>query len=102
MSNINYWTVSEGKTVSPNTTCRECRQPIPKGTPAMCRDGRRIRLFYHKECFSGEADPRTQNNSSYGKRRKYPSQAFQSSAPQKKGTGKWSTSYGVSGKSETK
>ncbi|KAA6363545.1 MAG: hypothetical protein EZS28_040928 [Streblomastix strix] len=29
------------------------------------RDGRKIRLFYHVDCFSGQSDPRSQPGSSY-------------------------------------
>lgn len=31
----------------------------------MVRDGRKLRFFYHLECFTGDADPRSQSNSSY-------------------------------------
>ena len=29
------------------------------------RDGRKLRFFYHTECFTGDADPRTQLNGTY-------------------------------------
>jgi hypothetical protein len=35
----------------------------------MCREGRKLRFMYHIECFSGEADPRTQKNSSFNEER---------------------------------
>lgn len=35
----------------------------------MCREGRKLRFFYHVECFSGEADPRTQSGSSFEQER---------------------------------
>lgn len=58
------------------------------------RDGRKMRFFYHEKCFSGDADPRTQANSTANK----PSDkkhVIQESAPKQKGRGKWSTSsYG--------
>ncbi len=31
----------------------------------MVRDGRKLRFFYHVDCFTGSADPRTQENSTY-------------------------------------
>ena len=31
----------------------------------MVRDGRKLRFFYHETCFTGCADPRTQENSTY-------------------------------------
>ncbi len=34
-------------------TCRECRQAIYKGEPVVSRDGRKIRMMYHADCFSG-------------------------------------------------
>ena len=37
----------------------------------MVRDGRKLRFHYHTECFSGDADPRTQQNSSFSTRNDY-------------------------------
>ena len=34
----------------------------------MVREGRKLRFFYHQKCFTGSADPRTQEGSSYEKR----------------------------------
>jgi hypothetical protein len=31
-----------------------------KGESVMCRDGRKLRFFYHEGCFTGGADPRSQ------------------------------------------
>ncbi len=31
----------------------------------MVRDGRKLRFFYHEDCFTGDADPRTQVSSSF-------------------------------------
>ncbi len=31
----------------------------------MVRDGRKLRFFYHIDCFTGDADPRTQENGSF-------------------------------------
>jgi hypothetical protein len=86
-----YWTVCEGVAVTSTTSCRECSKSIPKGSRVIIRDGRKIRLFYHPECFSGTSDPRTQTSSSYNDPR-YPKSAFSLSAPAEKGHGKWSTS----------
>ena len=36
-----------------------CRT-IMKGENVMCRDGRKLRFFYHEGCFTGNADPRSQ------------------------------------------
>ena len=89
-----YWTVSFGPAVRMGWTCRECKRAIQKGEQIACRDGRKIRLYYHQGCFSGDADPRTQVSSSFNDPR-FPSVAFQSEAPAVKGRGKWSTSaYG--------
>ena len=48
---------------------RACKNPIYKGSSLMCREGRKLRFMYHIECFSGEADPRTQKNSSFNEER---------------------------------
>jgi hypothetical protein len=37
----------------------------------MARDGRKLRFFYHVDCFSGDADPRTQTNSSFETKPEY-------------------------------
>ena len=60
-----YWTISEGTAVRTGWSCRECRRTILKGEKIIIRDGRKMRLFYHDICFSGDADPRTQPGSSY-------------------------------------
>jgi hypothetical protein len=101
-------------------TCRECRAPIFKGEELVTRDGRKLRLMYHSQCFSGDADPRTQIGSSIHEqvsprpdgratrsrhvargspirslRQRLPTSSFSSTAPASKGRGKWSTSqYG--------
>ncbi|KAJ3053574.1 hypothetical protein HK097_003951 [Rhizophlyctis rosea] len=82
-----YWTVSEGPAVHAQT-CRECRNTIYKGQDVKVRSGRKIRLFYHPDCFSGSADPRTQSASSFHDPRY--SNAIGSTAPKSKGAGKWS------------
>jgi hypothetical protein len=90
-----YWTVSRGPAVRPGT-CRECRRAIAAGDPVVARDGRKIRLFYHEACFSGDADPRTQAVSSAAHHH------VTAAAPAVKGRGKWSTgSYGYAPRLET-
>jgi len=42
-----------------------------RGMNVYCRDGRKLRFFYHAECFSGNEDPRTQNGSSYHENESY-------------------------------
>jgi RNase P subunit RPR2 len=88
-----YWTLSTGPAIRQGWTCRECKTPIIKGHQMVIRDGRKIRLMYHHECFSGDADPRTQQQSSAHNGR-LPKSSFQEKAPEKKGAGKWSTSCG--------
>ena len=89
-----YWTVSFGVCTRLGLTCRECRAPLFKGQRIAARDGRKIRLTYHDECFSGDADPRTQLNASSAEGR-LPQACFSQQAPARKGRGKWSTSYGL-------
>jgi hypothetical protein len=89
-----YWTVSYGQAVRTGFSCRECRQLIKIGSEIAVRDGRKMRLFYHIDCFSNDSDPRTQQNSSFNRVAKF-QDAFQEKAPPVKGRGKWSTSsYG--------
>ncbi|KNC99100.1 uncharacterized protein SPPG_06044 [Spizellomyces punctatus DAOM BR117] len=95
MSYQEYWTVSEGPAIR-TQTCRECRRTIYKDEHVKVRDGRKIRLFYHPECFSGDADPRTQAGSSYHDPR-YSTARLAPTAPPVKGHGKWSVNqYGYS------
>lgn len=88
-----YWTVSKGL-ANRLFNCRECKGIIYKGVPMVCRDGRKLRMHYHEECFSGEADPRTQANSSFKNGHGKFASIVSPTAPSKKGAGKWSTSYG--------
>ena len=37
----------------------------------MVREGRKLRFFYHGACFTGDADPRTQQNSSFNTKMEY-------------------------------
>ncbi|KAL0048643.1 hypothetical protein WJX82_007573 [Trebouxia sp. C0006] len=86
-----YWTVSSGVSARVGYSCRECRKVINKGEAIKVREGRKMRFYYHDKCFSGEADPRTQGNSSFNKKELPISDA----APASKGHGKWSvSSYG--------
>ncbi len=46
--------------------CRECKQPFTKvGEILGIRRGGRIELRYHEKCLSHDADPRTQEQSSF-------------------------------------
>lgn len=63
--------------------CRECHTAIEPGDDIMYRDGRRIRLMYHENCFSGDADPRTQKGSSFNSGR-LPKSSFSLKAPPSK------------------
>ncbi|KNC53989.1 uncharacterized protein AMSG_09639 [Thecamonas trahens ATCC 50062] len=61
-----YWRIERGR-VAEGTRhlCRECKAYITKGSKYIIRHGARIQLRYHQECFSGDADPRSQAGSSY-------------------------------------
>lgn len=83
-----YWTVSQGRANHTGHTCRECRGIIFTNEPIYVRDGRKIRLFYHRKCYSGGADPRTQASSSFTDK----SLGIREKAPGHKGRGKWWTS----------
>ncbi|KAG0625848.1 hypothetical protein M758_2G084200 [Ceratodon purpureus] len=82
-----YWTISRGRANHTGHTCRECRGTIFTNEPIYVRDGRKIRLFYHRKCYSGDADPRTQASSSFTDK----SLRIRESAPEHKGRGKWWT-----------
>ena len=66
-----YWELSGPVVLNRVSTCRACKQAISKGGSAMVRDGRKLRFFYHSSCFTGDADPRTQVNSSYAEVKEY-------------------------------
>ena len=66
-----YWELSGPVAVTSSKTCRSCRMTINRGETVMCRDGRKLRFFYHERCFTGDADPRTQSNSSFEERADY-------------------------------
>lgn len=66
-----YWELSGPLPCNRIATCRACRKTIPKNAMVMVRDGRKLRFFYHAECFTGDADPRSQQNSSYYQFKEY-------------------------------
>ena len=80
---MDYWTLHRSNACRVGFMCKECRRYINIGEPIVQRDGRRIRLIYHEKCFSGDADPRTQTNSSYNSG-KFAKQCFQDHAPDTK------------------
>lgn len=46
--------------------CKECKKAFTKLSEQIAiRRGGRIELRYHTECFSGQADPRTQKSSTF-------------------------------------
>ncbi len=70
-----YWELSGPSIAIRTATCRGCKKrsgsTIYKGDTIMVRDGRKLRFFYHEECFTGDADPRTQMSSSFQKMDEY-------------------------------
>lgn len=60
-----YWELSGPTPANRLLNCRACKKSVYKGSSVMCREGRKLRFFYHTECFSGDADPRTQKQSSF-------------------------------------
>eukprot|EP00747_Dinoflagellata_sp_TGD_P170121 gnl/TRDRNA2_/TRDRNA2_200876_c0_seq1.p1 gnl/TRDRNA2_/TRDRNA2_200876_c0~~gnl/TRDRNA2_/TRDRNA2_200876_c0_seq1.p1 ORF type:complete len:201 (+),score=15.93 gnl/TRDRNA2_/TRDRNA2_200876_c0_seq1:147-749(+) len=111
-----YWEVSGPEPMNRNgCSCRACKSMIKKGDMVMSRDGRKMRFFYHERCFTGGADPRTQDGSQYqdphciyhtetapdvsGLRlgrdvdgRLHGRKVFKEEAPRSLGSGKWSCS----------
>ena len=101
-----YWELSGPSPMLRNgASCRACRKPIYKGKDVYVREGRKLRFFYHVECFVGDADPRTQTGSTFEKKRIYHKptapnvsglkknlKVFQPKAPRSLGKGKWSVS----------
>eukprot|EP00920_Eleutheroschizon_duboscqi_P033276 GHVT01080223.1.p1 GENE.GHVT01080223.1~~GHVT01080223.1.p1 ORF type:complete len:215 (-),score=12.36 GHVT01080223.1:89-733(-) len=101
-SDLTYWTVSFGSAVRFGHLCRECNHYIAKGDSIAVRDGRKIRLFYHANCYSGTSDPRTQTHSSYRQLKEshhasaYKFNVISGQAPPIKGAGPWTvSSYGI-------
>lgn len=67
-----YWELSGPSPINRNgASCRACRKSIFKDSLVYVRDGRKLRFFYHIECFRGTEDPRTQEGSSYSEREEY-------------------------------
>ena len=64
-SSIAYWELSGPIIAVCFQTCRACKNTVNKGQTVMVREGRKLRFFYHEECFTGDADPRTQAGSSF-------------------------------------
>ena len=61
-----YWELSGPKSLNlPTASCRACKKTIMRGMSVFVRDGRKLRFFYHSECFSGNEDPRSQQGSSF-------------------------------------
>jgi hypothetical protein len=66
-----YWELSGPLPANRVQTCRACKKSIMKNSMVMVRDGRKLRFFYHCDCFTGDADPRTQENSSFFEKKQY-------------------------------
>jgi hypothetical protein len=66
-----YWVLSGPTVLNATKTCRACKQSILPGEDVMARDGRKLRFFYHLVCFSGGADPRSQENSTFEMKTEY-------------------------------
>eukprot|EP01040_Poterioochromonas_malhamensis_P008746 gene8746-9468_t len=66
-----YWELSGPTPINRIATCRACKKMIPKNCFVMVRDGRKLRFFYHVECFTGDADPRTQEGGSFFEKADY-------------------------------
>ena len=66
-----YWELSGPLPINRMSSCRACKGMIAKGANVMVRDGRKLRFFYHAECFTGTADPRTQENGTFLENKDY-------------------------------
>lgn len=66
-----YWELSGPLPSVRTVSCRACKQTVMKGESVMVRDGRKLRFFYHTKCFTGDADPRTQEGGAYQSRPDY-------------------------------
>ena len=110
-----YWELSGPLPAVRLVNCRACKKPAYKGNLVYVRDGRKLRFFYHEECFTGDADPRTQENGAYQTKKEYHTktapllsslegpracrdndgrvlgrEVFKPEAPKELGAGKWS------------
>ena len=116
-----YWELSGPSPINRTVTCRACKKTVMGGESVMVRDGRKLRFHYHTSCFSGDADPRTQQNSSFKERPDYHEKTapklsslegpracrdadgrvlsriiFKDKAPATVGIGKWNGPLGIS------
>jgi hypothetical protein len=66
-----YWELSGPLPSVRTVSCRACKKTVMKGESVMVRDGRKLRFFYHTKCFTGNADPRTQEGGAYQTRPDY-------------------------------
>ncbi len=62
-----YWELSGPMAANRTGSCSHCRGVIFKGDLVMVRDGRKLRFMYHDRCFTGIADPRTQQGGTFEK-----------------------------------
>ncbi len=110
-----YWELSGPLPAVRLVNCRACKKPAYKGSQVYVRDGRKLRFFYHAECFTGQADPRTQANGAFQTKKEYHTktapnvsslegprackdsdgrilgrEVFKNEAPKQLGSGKWS------------
>ena len=46
-SSNEYWELSGPSICTSSKTCRACKSSIYAGEIVMCRDGRKLRFFYH-------------------------------------------------------
>eukprot|EP00501_MAST-03F_sp_TOSAG23-6_P001718 GSMAST32.ASY1.ANO1.1792.1 assembled CDS len=89
-----YWELSGPMPINrSSSSCRACKKVIYKNSMVMVRDGRKMRFFYHQECFRGDADPRTQSGEGINSLEKN-LKVFQPEPPDDVGHGKWSTTRG--------
>jgi hypothetical protein len=60
-----YWTRMHTHANRTGWSCSDCHIVIYQGEPITIRDGRKLRLMYHENCYSDVSNPRTQAGSSY-------------------------------------
>ena len=66
-----YWELSGPTPINRTVTCRACKKTIMRASPSWCATGGSSASTITHECFSGDADPRTQQNSSFSSRSDY-------------------------------
>lgn len=111
----NYWELSGPKPINRIVSCRACKGTVFKNSNVYVRDGRKLRFFYHEQCFTGNEDPRTQVGATFMEKEDYHKKlapnisslegprackdsdgrvlgrsVFKSEAPKTLGAGKWS------------